>query len=155
MSASYANLSPAAARILRAAVDAMRPRGHGFDQPIDDHVVAEIDRMLSFVPPSLRMGFPAGLRLLEWGPLLFTGRPTRLTSMERDDARRYLEGWLESRFPPRRMLALGVRTFVVLAFYQHPDVLAHMGVRWGERMDQTVRFRSEHLDRAKYGYPRG
>ena len=29
-------------RILRAVIAAIRPRGHGFDQPIDDDVLGDI-----------------------------------------------------------------------------------------------------------------
>ena len=139
------HLSPATAAILRAVIAAIRPRGHGFDQPIEEEVLLEIDRSLPFFPRSMQRMFPLGLHVLEWSPLLFTGNATRLTRMGREEAERYFEGWLHSRLAPRRMLALGVRALVYLAFFQHPTVLEAMEVRWGERVSETVRLRAATL----------
>ena len=148
------NLSARSAAILRTVIDALRPRGHGFDQPIDDDVLAEIDRTLPYLPTLTRLGLPVGLRALEWGPPLFAGRFTRLTRMNREDARAYLLRWLDSRINARHMLVYGLRALVFLSFYQHPSVLAAMGVAWDRRLVETVRLRAETLDTAKYGYPR-
>lgn len=148
------HLSAESARILRAVVAAIRPRGHGFDQPIEEDVLAEIDRTVPFLPRPLQIGFPLGLRLLEWGPVVFTGRPVRMSRMSGDEARRYFESWLHSRIAPRRTLALGLRTLVYLAFYQHPRVLAVMEVAWDRRIAETVRLRAGTLEHARYGYPR-
>lgn len=141
------NLSPTSTRILRAAIAGLRPRGHGFDQPIDEEVIAEIDRMIPCFPTLFQLDFSLGLRVLEWILLVFTGRPTRLTRMGRDQAIRYLDGWRTSRFALRRMLLFGVRTLVYLAFYQHPSVLSAMAVGWDRRMDETIRLRADTLDR--------
>ena len=148
------NLSPASTEILRAVIRAIRPHGHGFDQPIEEDVLLEVDRTIPFLPAPLRLLFPLGLRLLEWGPLPFTGKPTRLSKMPREEALHYCEGWLESRIPQRRMLMLGVRALVYLGFFQHPTVLEAMEVGWDRRMVETIRLRAETLDRAHYGYPR-
>jgi hypothetical protein len=141
------NLSPASAGILRAVIAAIRPRGHGFDQPIDEDVLREMDATIPFLPPTVRAGFPLGLRLLEWGPFVFARTASRMSRMPRDDARRYFASWLESRVPPRRMLALGIRALVYLAFYQHPTVLAAMGVGWDRRVPETIRLRAAILER--------
>jgi hypothetical protein len=128
------NLGGGSTRILAAAVAAIRPRGDGFDQPIDAHVLREIDAFLPHLPPTLRALFPLGLRLLEWGPPLFA-RPRRFARMSRlaqPEAEAYLSGWLEAG-GLRGTLLLGLRTLVFLAFYQHPDVLASLGVDWQGR----------------------
>ncbi|MGH7822404.1 MAG: hypothetical protein ACREQ9_21785 [Candidatus Binatia bacterium] len=148
------HLSPASAAILRAVIAAIRPRGHGFDQPIDEDVLLEVDRTVPYFPAPLRLAFPLGLRLLEWGPLLFAGRAARMSRMPCAEAAAYLDGWLHSALAPRRMLLLGVRTLVYLAFYQHPSVLAAMEVGWDRRVEETVRLRAATLDHARYGYPR-
>jgi hypothetical protein len=145
------HLSPRSAEILRAVVVAIRPRGHGFDQPIEDDVLLEIDRTVPYLPPLLRLAFPLGLRLLEWGPLFFVGEPTRLTRMEPERALAYCERWLHGRLPQPRMLMLGVRALVYLAFFQHPSVLDAMEVRWDRRMLDAVRLRAETLDHARTG----
>jgi len=148
------NLSPRSAAILRAVIDALRPRGRGFDQPIDEDVLLEIDRTLPCLPTLTRVGLPLGLHALEWGAPLFTGRATRLTGMDRADARAYLQGWLDSRITLRHLLVFGLRALVFIAFYQHPSVLTAMGVGWDRRMIETVRLRADTLEHAKYGYPR-
>jgi len=86
-------------RILRAAIAAIRPRGHGFDQPVDGDVLEEIERFLPFLPTPMRIAFP-----------------------------------------------LGLRTLVLLAFYQHPQVLAHLGVDWQGRAVELTRRRAELLE---------
>ena len=80
-------MSSGTRRILRAVVATIRPRGHGFDQPIDEEVLAEIDRTLPYLSRISRDGLPIGLRVLEWQPLLLPGRRERLSRMSRDDAR--------------------------------------------------------------------
>jgi len=126
------SLSRGATRILRAASDVIRPRGHGFDHPIDDDVMAGIDRFMPFLPAPMRLAFPVGLRLLEWGPLVVLGRPSRFSRLPPDDARRYLERALALGGPLGAMV-LGVRTLVLLCFYQHPAVLRTLEVDWAGR----------------------
>ena len=53
-------MSRGQARILRAVIAAIRPRGHGFDQPIDDDVLRDIQRFLPYLPWPLRLGLPLG-----------------------------------------------------------------------------------------------
>lgn len=141
------HLSPRSAEILRAVIAAIRPRGHGFDQPIDEDVLREVDRTMPFVPAPLRRTLPIGLRLLEWSPVLCGAGATRLTRMPRETALPYLESWLDSRAAPRRLLLLGLRALVYIAFYQHPDVLRSMGVAWEDRVAVTARLRADSLGR--------
>lgn len=136
--------SRSTARILRAAVAAIRPRGHGFDQPIDAEVLAEIERFFPHLPPPMRLAFPVGLRLLEYGPPLFAGRLTRFSAMAPDEARAYLERFQRAG-GPRAAMVLGLRTLVFLAFYQHPAVLADMGIDWQGRATALTRRRAELL----------
>jgi hypothetical protein len=137
-------LSPAAHRILRAALVAIRPHGHGFDQDIDDDVVAGIEDFFPYLPAPMRLAFPIGLRLLEWAPLLVVRRPTRLSRMDVAEARHYLERALAVG-GPLGALVLGVRALVLLNFYQHPAVLETMEVDWAGRRDALVTRRAELL----------
>ena len=131
-------------RILVAAIAAIRPRGHGFDQPIDDDVLARVEAFFPHLPPPLRLSFPLGLLLLEFGPPLLGGGLTRFTRMPRQDAQRYLDR-LHAAGGLRAALVLGVRTLVMLAFYQHPAVLERLEVDWAGRADALVRRRAELL----------
>ena len=116
-------------------------------------MLVEIDRTLPYLPTLSRVGLPLGLRVLEWESLLFTGRRARLSGMGRDEARAYLQGWLDSRLAPRRLLVYGLRALIFLAFYQHPTVLEAMGVHWDRRLVETAVLRAETLHHAGHGEP--
>jgi hypothetical protein len=143
------NLDTGSRRILRAFVDAARPRGSGFDQEIEEDVLAQIDGFLPHLPRPMRVGLPVGLRLLEYGPPIFA-RPrrwSRMSSLPRDEAERYLEGWLEAG-GLRGTLLLGLRTLLFLAFYQHPDVLESLDVDWEGRARELSVLRAELIREA-------
>ena len=131
-------------RILRAAVAAIRPRGHGFDQPIDGEVLQGILDFFPFLPAPMRLGFPLGLLLVEYGPPLFARRWVRFSSMAPEEARHYLEGF-HAAGGLRGSLVLGLRTLVFLSFYQHPDVLAAMEIDWAGRARELTARRAELL----------
>jgi len=137
-------LSPAQARVLRAVIAAIRPRGHGFDQPIDDDVLRDVARFLPYLPGPLRIGLPLGLYLVEYGPPLFARRLRRFSAMTPEEGRRYLAGWGHAT-GLRGAFFLGLRTLVFLAFYQHPDVLASLDVDWAGRAATLVARRAELL----------
>ena len=137
-------LSTVTVRVLRAAVAAIRPRGHGFDQPIDADVLVEMQEFFPFLPAPMRRAFPLGLRLLEYGPPLFARRWSRFSSMSADEARAYLEAFHHAG-GPRATMVIGLRALVFLAFYQHPAVLAHLGVDWDRRAGELTRRRAELL----------
>ena len=138
-------LSARKRRILTAVVAAIRPRGHGFDHPIDAHVLREIEGFLPYLPATLRIGLPLGLELVEFGPPLFARRLQRFTTMTPADGTAYLARWQDAG-GLRGALLLGLRTLVFLAFYQHPDVLATIGVDWAGRARALTRRRAELLD---------
>jgi hypothetical protein len=92
----------------------------------------------------MRLAFPIGLRLLEWGPPLFARRWTRFSDMPVDDARAYLESFHRAG-GLRAAMVLGLRTLVFLAFYQHPQVLADLGIDWQGRAIALTRRRAELL----------
>jgi len=120
------------------------PRGHGFDQPIDDDVLRDVARFLPYLPGPLRIGLPLGLYLVEYGPPLFARRLRRFSAMTPEEGRRYLAGWGHAT-GLRGAFFLGLRTLVFLAFYQHPDVLASLDVDWAGRAATLVARRAELL----------
>src|SRR5262249_31454492 len=100
---------------------------------------------LPYLPATLRFGLPLGLELVQFGPPLYARRWQRFSSMPLADATRYLAGWQEAG-GLRAALLLGLRTLVFLAFYQHPDVLATLGVDWAARARVLTQRRAELLD---------
>jgi hypothetical protein len=143
---SSASLDRGSIAILRAVIAAIRPRGSGFDQPIDEDVLRAVDGFLRQVPTPLRVGLPFGLRLLEWGPIVFARprRAARLSRLTREEGEHYLEGWLEAG-GLRGTLVLGLRTLVFMAFYQHPTVLQSLGVDWQGRARELIARRAQLL----------
>ena len=93
----------------------------------------------------MRFGFPLGLYLIELGPPLFARRWTRFSTMPVDEARTYLSRFQEAG-GLRAALLLGLRTLVFLGFYQHPQVLAALGIDWAGRAERLVRQRAALLD---------
>ena len=137
-------LSATGTRTLRAVIAALRPRGHGFDQPIDDQVLRDVVDFFPHLPGPLRLSFPLGLLLVEFGPPLFARKWTRFSAMPVPEAQAYIEPWAVAG-GLRTALYMGLRALVFMAFYQHPDVLASLGVDWQGRADQLVRRRAELL----------
>jgi hypothetical protein len=136
-------------RILRAAIAAMRPRGHGFDQPIDEDVLRDVECSLGHLPAKLRVRLGRGLYLMEYGPPVFVRRMRRFSRMTPDEARLYLASWEHIR-GLRGDLFYRVRTLVFMSFYQHPDVLAALEIGWAERAETLARLRAELLyDRSR------
>src|SRR2546427_10694114 len=131
-------------RILRAVIAASRRRGHGFAQPIDEDVLDDIQRFFPHLPWPLRLGLPLGLWLVEFGPPLFARRWCRFTSMAPGEAAAYL-GAFQHAGGLRSALMMGLRTLVFLAFYQHPQVLASLGIDWAGRAAVLTRRRAELL----------
>ena len=135
-------VSPRTRRILAAVVAVIRPRGHGFDQPIDGDVLDEMERFFPFLPWPLRLGLPAGLRLIEFGPPLFARRLGRFSRLPPEEAAAYLEGFQRAGGLQAALLR-GLRTLVLLAFYQHPQVLSSLDIDWAGRAENLVRRRAE------------
>jgi hypothetical protein len=138
-------ISSGTVRILRAAIAAIRPRGHGFDQAIDDEVLDRVVVFFRYLPTPMRLSFPIGLRLLEIGPPLVLRRLARFTQLSPDDGRAYLER-LHAAGGPFGALVLGLRTLVFLSFYQHPQVLSALEIDWAGRAATLTRRRAALLE---------
>lgn len=139
------DLSPTTIRVLRAAVAAIRPRGHGFDQPIDAEVLDAVVAFLPYLPAPMRLAFPVGLRLLEVGPPFVLRRFARFSSLLPEDGRAYLEK-LHAAGGAFGALVLGLRALVLMNFYQHPSVLKTLEVDWAGRADALTARRAALLE---------
>ncbi len=128
-------------RILKHAVAVMRPRGGVFDIDVDDDVLRSMAGFLEYLPTTTRLGFPLGLRLLEYGPFLFREGFRTFSSMDEETAARYIHHW-ERAGSALSLLYQGVRALVFVCFYQHPKILEAMEVDWQGRADERVKFRA-------------
>ena len=113
--------------VLRALVEVVKPRKPGFDPPIEEHMVEFLDNFYSYFPWHLKLLFPLGLYLLEYGTFLFQGSLRPFSRLGPDQRERYVQGWITSRMALRRDLIKGVKGVCLTAFYSHPEVMAHIG----------------------------
>ena len=141
-------------RILRAVIAAIRPHGHGFDQPIDEDVLLQVQGSLRNLPLPLRFGVSLGLWFIEYGPPLYARRWRRFSGMPAAEGERHLADW-HRLGGPRGALVHALRSFIFLAFYQHPDVLAFLEIDWAGRASSLIRLRAELLRVESAGAPDG
>lgn len=128
-------------RSLRAAVVVIRPRHDLFDHPVDDAVVATLLSFMPYMAALLRLGFAAGLGLLEYLPVFFGNGLTRFSSMQEAQALAYLQRWQNS-IGPFAMFFESLRELVLLCFYQQPEILEALGVDWQGRAHELVERRA-------------
>ena len=121
------NLSQWARNTLRALTEVVLPRGDDIDIDLCDHSVDFTDYYVGFFPTHLRLGFPLGLLLLEFGPILYMRRLKRFSKMKLEDREKYVAGWVDSKSALRRDLIKGVKGLALVAFYSHPQVMDHIG----------------------------
>ena len=121
------NLSNWSRNILRALAEVVMPRDDKFKPDLVDYSVEFIDRYVGYFPVHLRLAFPMGLLLLEFGPIIFQRRFTRFSKLPLDERAKHVEMWVESNMAARRDLIKGVKALVLVAFYSHPQVMDHIG----------------------------
>ena len=79
------NLSEWARKTLRALAEVVLPRSGKLDLDLRDYAVDFIDHYVGFFPTHLRLGFPLGLLLLEFGPILYIRRFKRFSKMKLEE----------------------------------------------------------------------
>ena len=121
------HLSPRVRRIVRALIEAVKPRKPGFDPPVEEEMLEFADTFYSYFPWHMKVGLPLGLYLLEFGPLIFQGSLLPFSRMKLDDRDRYLQGWVDSKIGLRRDLVKGMKALCLPAYYSNPEVMAHIG----------------------------
>jgi len=142
--AGWRPLSRIRTRILRAVIAAMGPLEHGFDQSVGEDVLRDTEIALFHLPTRQRICLGGGLWLMEYGPPVYARRLRRFSKMERAEAQRYLASWERAR-GARATVFRGIKFIVFLSFYQHPEVLASLGIGWVDRAATLSRLRAELL----------
>lgn len=121
------NLSERFRKILRKLMEVIKPRKPGFDLPIEDKLVDMVDGFYGYFPLHLKIGFPLGLLLLEYGTYIFNGLRKPFTKLDAAQAEQYIKSWINSKMLIRRDLIKGVKGIALTMFYSQPEAMAHIG----------------------------
>ena len=115
-------------RVVRALAEVMFP---GAPFPVDGitaGVAEEVDRIVGEVlEPIHASGFRTLLHAVEWGTLASRGQ--RFSALPADDRREVLETWGDPTVFARRVAGDSFKVVLGMAYFNHPEVLAHMGWR--------------------------
>jgi len=135
---------PTTMRVLRAAIAVLRPSHGIFARPVDDGVLRTMLTFVPYLPVPLTWGLPLGLLGLELAPPLYRFGFQRFTTMDQATAARYLAGFEHSR-GPFMLLFQGLRSLVLMSFYQQPQILEALEIAWQNRADELVERRGRLL----------
>jgi hypothetical protein len=121
------NLSKWSHTILRALAEVVKPRSAEFNLDLANYLDDFVDRYVGYFPLHLRLGFPMGLLLLEFGPIIFSLKFSRFSKLSIEERTAHVKLWNESKMAARRDLIKGVKALVLVGFYSHPKVMEHIG----------------------------
>lgn len=114
-------------RTLRQLALALFPREGGFPVGGEDVDLARsFDAFLADEPEWNRGDLKKGLFLLEYGPVIFERRLVTFSHLAAPERLAHFEGWAGGGLV-RRQLALALKRFLALVFYDRPEVWAHIG----------------------------
>ena len=140
MSKGY--LPKKARKIVRALIEVVKPRKPDFDLPVEDEMLEFLDNFYSYFPWHMKLLFPVGLYLLEYGTFMFKARLRPFTRLPLSEKEVYVTEWIESSMALRRDLIKGVKGLCLTAFYSLPQVM--------EYIDYDL---SGHIERVNKGEP--
>jgi len=121
------NFSRGTERIIKALIETLKPRKPGFDPPAEEQMLKVADDFIGALPSHMKILFPLGLRLLEYGTLIFVPSPIPFSRMSLESRDKYIKGWIESKISLRRDLIKGMKAIAMTGYYAHPEVMKHIG----------------------------
>ncbi|MFO8048153.1 MAG: hypothetical protein R6U29_03890, partial [Desulfosudaceae bacterium] len=122
------------AKVLRAMMAALIPRGGAFSAGAEDFdLIPRINQLIDKLDPAARLGLPAALLWIELNSLIRTGRP--LTALSRERATRLLRGLEHSRLVLNRYILLIFKLLTMMAFYERQPAVAAIGYEHGCHLD--------------------
>jgi hypothetical protein len=121
-------VSPASERALAGLVRALlppppAPRSLELDARVAQHVRV----MLMYMPPTMRLGFLAIVRLLEWSPVWRFAALSRLSSLEPERGSKVLQGLTTSTFMLFRLLMLAPKAVVLSTYFDTDEAHRVLG----------------------------
>jgi len=141
-------------RTLRAAIATLRPVRGKFSATRDEGVLSTALGFIPYLPPLLRYSLPFGLLYVEFAPCVHGYGLLRFSRMDAAVAGRYISA-LENSQGPFQMAYQGIRSLVMLSFYQQPEVLAALEIDVPSRAQELIERRASLLKMApELGNPR-
>ncbi len=128
------NLSRGTERIIKALIETLKPRKPGFDPAAEEFMLQVADDFLGALPSHMKILFPLGLRLLEYGTLIFAFSPIPFSRMSLSKREQYIKGWMDSKIPLRRDLIKGMKAIALTGYYAFPEVMNHIGYNLEEHL---------------------
>lgn len=114
-------------RTLQQLALALFPREGGFPVGAEDLDLARsFDAFLADEPEWNRADLQKGLFLLEYGPVIFERRLVTFSHLGAAERLAHFERWAEGGLV-RRQLALALKRFLALVFYDQPGTWPHIG----------------------------
>ncbi len=118
-------LSERESEIVAAVAEVLFPGAPFPISGVDAGVVAEVDRIVDDCIPEVGATlFRYLLRALEWGTL--AARGVRFSDLDLETRREVLEVWHQPNLLPRKIAWDAMRMILAMAYFSHPEVLAHM-----------------------------
>lgn len=112
-------------RVIVALADAILPPEPRTDTIVTD-VVDNFLVMMRYLPKASRLGFLAGMHLLNFSPLWRLRDVRPLTALPTERARSVLRGIMASSFLPIRLLMLGPQALLLSGFFDDDSVHPHL-----------------------------
>lgn len=125
-------------RVMRIALGHLYPAGGRAALSASDVGLEEsLWKYAATQGPAVVAGFRALARILEWGTIPFARTLTPLTGLPDRDAERYLAGWLESAWYPRRLVLFQLRFIADMHYFADERVRKALGYASPPLPDET------------------
>ena len=112
--------------VVRALAEVMFPRGPFPLDGVEAGVAEEVDRIVADVlEPIHANGFRVLLHTLEWGT--FASRGRTFSALPTGERAEVLVTWSDPTVFARRVVGDAFKVVLGMAYFGHPDVLAHIG----------------------------
>jgi len=113
-------------RTLDRLAAALFPREGPVPTPADGDLARAFDAFLADEPEWNRADLRRGLFLLEYGPVVFERRLVTFSHLSGEERLAHFEGWTTGSLL-RRQLAVALRKFLALVFYDRPEAWPAIG----------------------------
>ncbi len=119
-------------RTMAALASTILPRGGAFALGADDFDLARtFDGFLADEPAENIRDLKRALFLVEYGPVVFERRLVTFSNLDPDARHRHWDLWEQGTSALRRQAATAFRKFLMLVFYDHPEVWPAVGYGGG------------------------